>query len=161
MSFSIIKIPFSPSKYALYFYFFSSVLLFAFLLQYFLILLKTTFAIFEWFVCFSTSPIFLLQFNYMLFFIVMFHCFNATFSHVSFVTSKTILHIHTLKKMFFLWHKMLNNFWLFFPLLFVSSLHITSYATYPQPICYFFKSLNLHYSISYFSLTFLTFSFIF
>ena len=47
VSFSIIKIPVSPSKNALYFSFSSSVMSFVFLPQYFLVLLNAASAIFK------------------------------------------------------------------------------------------------------------------
>ena len=80
VSFSMIKVPVSASDNALYFCFSSSVMLFVFLPHYFLILFKATSQIFECFICVLTSLTFSSQFNYILLFIVMLHCFNNTFS---------------------------------------------------------------------------------
>ena len=106
VSFSIIKIPVSSFKYTLYFYFSSSVMSFVFWPQYFLIVFNTISQIFECFICFDVTH-FLPQFNYVLFFIVMLHCFNTTFFLCLFCNFYNhFIHTHT-KKFFFFW-------WVFF-----------------------------------------------
>ena len=103
VSFLMIKIPVSPSRYALYFCFSSFMMVFVFLPQCFLILFKATSEIFECFIlCFEAIHC-LPQFNYILFFMVMLHCFNTTFFPCFFCNFYNHF-IHTQEKyMFFFW----------------------------------------------------------
>ena len=97
VSFSIIKIPDSPSKNALYFCFSSFVMSFVFLPQYFLILLNATYAIFEWLIYAPTSLIFCHN-SFMSFFIIILNCLNTTFSPCFFCY---LQHFYMYKENFF------------------------------------------------------------
>ena len=100
VSFSMIKVPVSPSENALFFCFSSSVMFYVFLPQYFLILFKATSQIFECFICVLTSLTFSSQFNYILLFIVMIHCFNNKFFPCFFCNFYNHF-IHTKEKIIF------------------------------------------------------------
>ena len=99
--------------------------------------------VFWMFECFFDIAHFLPQFNYILFFIVMVHCFNTTFSPCFFCNFYNHFIYTQEKKIFFWWHKMLNNFSLKSLILYFSTswfyiIHfhflncLSSFHTYPS-----------------------------
>ena len=89
ISFSIIKIPVSSSKYALYFCFSSSVMSFVFFPQYFLILFKAISQIFECFICVLRSLTFCHNSIISSFLLQYFTVLIPHFLHLSFVIFTT------------------------------------------------------------------------
>ena len=110
-SFPIIKIPFLPSKYALYIFVFFLLKCFFFAI---ILFNSSQDNLSDIWMSYLSSSIthFMPQINYIFFFVAMLHCCNTPFSPCFFWNySTTILYIHKKNNKFFL-----NNFWLFPPI---------------------------------------------